>query len=164
MGHCKVLACTIVSPMASILASLAYLKHILLLITLPSINIQKPTTRSWRMNSGKEDTLGLSHRPSLRHSLDPSNRRPFPWLTNQASQGNTEQFMTSPTPTCQTKTLSPPLIRLSAHTTSHVPGEPFPQYASSSIGFPQVHKHPSGTYQRHIARSPLITNNGPVWW
>jgi hypothetical protein len=48
------LACTIVSPMASILASLAYLKHTLLLITLPFINIQKPTTRLWRMNSGKE--------------------------------------------------------------------------------------------------------------
>ena len=158
------LACTIVSPMASILASLAYLNYIPLLITLPFINIQKPTTRLWRMNSGKGDTLGLSHRPSSRCSLDPSNCCPFPWLTSQANQENTEQFMTSPTPTYWAKTLSPPLIWPSAHMTSLVPGEPFPQYALSSISFPQAHKHPSGTYQLEAyCTIPANYQQWPPW-
>ena len=146
---------TIVSLMDSILASLAYHKHIPLLIILLKLS---------RMNSGKEDTSGLFHKLNSKPSSVPSSPHPSPWFPNQENQENSVQRMTSPTLTHWAKTLCLQLIQPLAHMISLVPGELSQQCASLSTSSPQAWRLLFKTYQKHTALSLFTTNNGPDWW
>ena len=156
--------CTIVSFMALMLAFLAYQKLMFPLITHLSLSTLRFTTKLWRMNSGRGDTLGHSHRQILRPLLALSSPHPFLWSPNGASRGNIVESMTSPTPTHQTKALSPQSIQILTHTTSPVPGECSQQCASSFTGSHQAPRPPSEMYQRLIAPYLFTTNNGWAWW
>jgi len=107
--------------------------------------------------------LGPPRGLNSKHLLDLSNPRPSPLLPNQASQENTTRYMTSCTHARQTRIQCHPSTQPSIHITSHAPGEPSPQCASSSIVYHQGPKLPSEMSLRHTGLYPYIMINGQVW-
>jgi len=143
--------------------SLIYQRLTPLIIVQSLLSTLKCMKKLWRKNLKKEDTLALSRGLNLKHLLDLSNPRPSPLLPNQASQENTVWYMTSHTHAHQTQIQCHPSTQPSIHITSHAPGEPSPQCASSSIVYQQGPKLPSEMSPRHTGLYPYITINGQVW-
>ena len=121
---------------------------------------QKPTRKSSIKNSNEAVILVCACMMRWKPLLGLSSHCRFPWFPNLGNPGNFVQciiFHIHVFLPLTSLLLIIPLILICIH----VPGALLQLHATPSIIYPQDHKPPFATWQRHITLSPSHIANGP---
>ena len=127
----------------------------------PSTHTPPPSTRSSLENSKKGDMPDPSLAQRSNSRLAPSKLHRYPWFQKPGSLGNFASFKTY----LSHETTQPcdPSIMRWTQTLSHVPGEPSPPFAPSSMTFPPTHRELAVTSPKPTESYRWPPINGLEW-